>query len=121
MVREKSKRQAEYSRKWYLKHQQEQIDRVMPFNRKYKSAARAFVDEYKKGHPCVDCGEVDPIVLDFDHITDNKKMCIARLVGGGFSLQLIKEEIGKCEVRCSNCHRRITHYRREAKKLLRET
>lgn len=67
-----------------------------------------FVVEYYKSHPCVDCGEMDYIVLEFDHVTGDKKYNIARLIRDGYSLKLVKEEIAKCEVRCANCHRRRT-------------
>lgn len=65
--------------------------------------------EYKK-YGCVDCGEKNPIVLDFDHISNDKIENISRLRGG--SLQKLLEEIGKCEVVCANCHRIRTHTRR---------
>ncbi len=67
--------------------------------------------EYKKLHPCIDCGESDFIVLDFDHRPGTNK----RFTIGGtnyHSLEVIKEEIAKCDIRCANCHRRITYYRR---------
>jgi len=70
--------------------------------------------DYKSTHPCVDCGESDPIVLDFDHVRDQKVAAVGRLVGSGAKLQRIVDEIAKCEVRCANCHRRVTHFRRLA-------
>lgn len=64
-----------------------------------------FVYEYLSTHPCVDCGESDPIVLEFDHVADKKFNVSARLRDGS-SFQFLKDEIAKCEVRCANCHRR---------------
>lgn len=57
---------------------------------------------------CVDCNESDPIVLDFDHVKDQKISSVTKLVEDGYSWKRILEEIKKCEVRCANCHRRKT-------------
>jgi len=70
---------------------------------------RIFVWEYLLQHPCVDCGESDPVVLDFDHIdASSKSENICRIVTSGRSLKTLTQEIEKCEIRCSNCHRRRT-------------
>ncbi|MBU1046677.1 hypothetical protein KKH36_02775 [Patescibacteria group bacterium] len=59
---------------------------------------------------CVDCGEKDPIVLDFDHIEKNKKFkSVARMLAGHYSWESVLKEINKCEIRCANCHRRRTY------------
>lgn len=62
---------------------------------------------YLKMHPCVDCGETDPVVLQFDHFRD-KKYQVANLVSSNMSWQNILKEIEKCEIRCANCHYRKT-------------
>jgi len=58
-------------------------------------------------HPCVDCGERDPIVLDFDH-RGGKISAISTLVRDRAEWVAIAAEIAKCDVRCANCHRRKT-------------
>lgn len=69
---------------------------------------KAVVDDHLAHHPCVDCGETDVDVLEFDHVRGVKKNCVAELVQKGHSIDHIQEEIAKCEVRCANCHRRKT-------------
>jgi protein-arginine kinase activator protein McsA len=69
---------------------------------------RMFIFEYLKSHPCIDCPESDPVVLEFDHINNDKEYNISSLVACGYSLAKIKKEIKKCKVRCANCHRRKT-------------
>jgi len=66
---------------------------------------RIFLRAYLSHHPCVDCGEKDPIVLEFDHVKGNKKNAVSQLAGKA-SLATISKEIEKCVVRCANCHRR---------------
>jgi 5-methylcytosine-specific restriction endonuclease McrA len=63
--------------------------------------------EYLIEHPCVDCGENDPVVLDFDHKSD-KVASISYLLGTVAGWERVEKEIEKCEVRCANCHRRKT-------------
>ncbi len=78
-------------------------------NRSNRNENRRVVMEYLYSHPCVDCGEEDPVVLDFDHIEGKGKICeVGRMLSSGYSLKAIMEEIAKCEVRCANCHRRKT-------------
>jgi L-lysine 2,3-aminomutase len=63
--------------------------------------------EILKTKSCVDCGETDPVVLDFDH-TGDKVMSIAHMLQKRLSWTTILAEMEKCEVRCANCHRRKT-------------
>jgi hypothetical protein len=69
--------------------------------------ARENVFAYLTDHPCVDCGETDIVVLDFDHQGD-KSHEISAMIVAGMPWARILAEIQKCEVVCSNDHRRRT-------------
>lgn len=91
---------------YFLKNRDKQIITTAKCKLKRKIRNRNFILEYLKDKYCVDCGLVDIRVLEFDHIEPkNKKYEIANLVGDGYSLETIKFEIKKCNIRCSNCHK----------------
>ena len=65
-----------------------------------------FLIEFFRERPCIDCGESDPIVLEFDHLTDKAFDVSAGL--RTHKWETVLQEIDKCEVVCANCHRRRT-------------
>ena len=74
---------------------------------------RKYVFDYLKTHPCVDCGESNVLALEFDHL-HSKKFDIGTALGGNTKVaSRVKEEIKKCVVRCSTCHRIKTHIERD--------
>lgn len=75
-----------------------------------KDSARKQLGEYLQQHPCMDCGETDIRVLEFDHLGE-KMMEISQMVATGCYWYEILNEIGKCEVVCANCHRKRTYAR----------
>lgn len=77
-------------------------------NKMKREAARDYVREWLMSHPCVDCGETDIVVLEFDHVRGEKKYNIAMMIQRGLGLATIQNEIAKCDTRCANCHRRVT-------------
>lgn len=57
-----------------------------------------------KSAPCTDCNQhFPPMAMDFDHIRGEKKFNISEAWKRNFDL--VKEELAKCELVCSNCHR----------------
>lgn len=61
---------------------------------------------------CIKCGETRPYVLDFHHRDkDEKDFTIGKIKKG--SLKILKNEIDKCVVLCSNCHREFHYLERE--------
>lgn len=72
-----------------------------------KLIIKEYIWSHLKNHGCVDCGETDPVVLEFDHQRD-KKYSISEMITAALSLNTLAKEIEKCQIRCSNCHQRKT-------------
>lgn len=96
-----------YRREHYLANRSKYIAKAKKWNGGQKLVLRDLILKHLMAHPCVDCGEGDPIVLDFDHKADKWKS-VAEMLKNCYSISNIVAEIGKCEVRCANCHRRKT-------------
>lgn len=66
-----------------------------------------YICNYLLNNPCVICSEKDILVLEFDHIDPSTKSFD---IGNrsNRTLKTVKEEISKCRVLCSNCHKRHT-------------
>lgn len=95
----------EYRRKWYSLHKTSEKNYV----RIRKKRIRDWIGNYKKSLKCKICSENHPAVIDFHHKND-KKFEIAYMVANGYSIARIQKELEKCEVLCSNCHRKL-HYK----------
>lgn len=99
---------AAYRRSHYLKNRQKYIDKSKQANEVTRRRNRTYLYNWLTSHPCVDCGESDIEVLEFDHVEPLKRR------GGRVSdyltcsLSRLEAEIAKCEVRCANCHTRRT-------------
>lgn len=65
----------------------------------------AILANYLAAHSCVDCGESDIVVLEFDH-RGGKVKAVSRFKG--YKIETLMAEIAKCDVVCCNCHRRRT-------------
>ena len=84
-------------------------------NRQKQSRHRniSFIREQKQGKRCVDCREDYPYwMLEFDHLPGHEKLFT---IGGrrarDFTIQQLIDEIAKCDIVCSNCHKNRTYWR----------
>lgn len=105
--------QRRYGRAHYKRNKAKYKRTALIFTQRVRIRNKAWIAEYLKTHPCIDCGEKDPIVLEFDHVRGQKKGNVSNLAQN-VSIATLSQEVEKCEVRCANCHRRITHKRRIA-------
>lgn len=92
----------------YRNFSEKELDKRRQADLDKRTRNKQFLWNYLKLHPCIDCGEHDPIVLEFDHVQEGKLNSVSNLANNGTSLNKLEAEINKCEVRCANCHRRKT-------------
>lgn len=98
-----------YIRNHYWNNRQYYLDKTQKRNKKIRDETNEYIYEYLLTHPCIDCGEKDILVLEFDHKErSDKKEDISRIIRLVGTKTALIEEIAKCEVRCANCHRRKT-------------
>jgi hypothetical protein len=97
---------AAYKQEHYAANRQRYIDSAGRRRKALVAERMAYLVAYLREHPCVDCGEADPVVLEFDHLRDKEFG-----IGKGFrdrGWKSVLDEMAKCEVVCANCHRRRT-------------
>jgi hypothetical protein len=99
---------AAYRRQHYLANRDTYIKREVERIKGYRISNRSRILEYLSTHPCVDCGETDVVVLEFDHRDASTKSGDVTFIAARKSWRTVKREIAKCDVRCANCHRRRT-------------
>jgi hypothetical protein len=101
---------SDYHREHYQANRARYVAQAKDRKRTLALERTAYLIDYFRSHTCVDCGEGDPVVLEFDHLGD-------KLFDIGQALPYrnwpsILREIEKCVVVCANCHRRRTARRR---------
>ena len=96
-----------YAKKHYEANKAAYKARAKEHSKKQTQKLRQYVWDYLSDNPCVDCGETDPLVLQFDHRSD-KKYHIVDMVYNAVGVEKLQSEIDKCDIRCANCHMRKT-------------
>lgn len=99
----------QYMRSHYERNKQAYVDKARVRTSRVLRESRIFLVKYFDENPCIDCGESDIRVLQFDHREpENKVNAVSTMMRQGRSWQAISAEIAKCDVRCANCHIRRT-------------
>lgn len=93
-------------KKWYSDDQNKIIQRIKIKDRLLIVDKK--LREYRSTLKCEICGESHPSCIDFHHKDPTKKeIGISRSVWRGWKWERILTEISKCQVLCSNCHKKI--------------
>jgi hypothetical protein len=78
--------------------------------KRHRLKVRLKLFDFLSKRSCIDCGENDPIVLEFDHKKAGSKFKqISQMLSGHYSWESVQKEITKCDIRCANCHRKKTY------------
>ncbi|MEW6492176.1 MAG: hypothetical protein AB1589_06515 [Cyanobacteriota bacterium] len=95
----------QYRRDWYSKNQEHAKEKVI----ERKNAINKWFKEIKRQLRCEKCGEDHPACLEFHHLNPSeKKINLSEAVAiKGWSKNKILDEIDKCVVLCSNCHKKL--------------
>ena len=73
--------------------------------KRHRITVRAKLFSFLSTKECIDCGEKDPIVLEFDHRNSKDKFkIIGKMLSGHYSWKSIEHEIDKCDIRSANFH-----------------
>lgn len=125
---EAMERRREYARQRSRCKYAEDPEAVKEANRKYLATEkgrenyRSYMKDYQKdrrrelkaelvdlaGGACIHCGEDHPACLDFHHRDPEQKTeTVGRMISCGYKKDTILLEIAKCDLVCSNCHRKI--------------
>jgi len=96
-------------RKRSKEHYKNNVDLYKDKVKKSRQKLRIWFDEYKSTLKCEKCGENHPSTLDFHHLDPNVKELggVARMLSNNKTENEIREEISKCIILCSNCHRKL--------------
>lgn len=87
---------------------------------RYRRAKKGFVSGWACWQSCAECGESDHEVLQYDHVIPEEKHPLLKQRGKRQALTnlgwpALREEVGKLQVLCANCHIRKTRREERAR------
>lgn len=88
--------------------------RQIVINKREKN--RDFIKSILINSSCIDCNNNDWRVLEFDHVMGTKIESVCKMSNQMASIKKLEEEIKKCEIRCSNCHKIVTYQRQNSRR-----
>ena len=101
--KDKKKYRKEWHRENYYKYAEEHRRKVARRRKKL----RKFLSDYKENSKCEICEEDTVCCLEFHHVDGAKEIDISKAPAYGWSIERILDEIAKCRILCSNCHKKV--------------
>lgn len=95
-----------YHRDWYHRQSDEWKAAKAARSNARRTRMKEMVDAFKASKGC-QCGEVDPVALDFHHTDGDKEINVSDALRRGWGKDRLVQEMQKCQVICSNCHRKL--------------
>jgi len=96
---------------WYPKNSTKH-KKMVAVNRRQK---KDWFQDIKSKLFCSQCHENHPACLDFHHLGLSEKVLeVSSMKSRNFSREKITQEIKKCIVLCSNCHRKLHYNERQS-------
>lgn len=76
-----------------------------------RNELRSILNEIKQNSNC-ECGESYHKCLEFHHLDKSLKIeNVSKMINKCVSVDIFKNEIKKCKIMCSNCHRKLHFYK----------
>lgn len=98
-----------YYQAHYKKYRDSYLQRANLRRETLKEEFRTNMLAYLSNKSCLVCKESDIRVLEFDHLDPTKKkFSISQAVKLGFTWSQVMAEVEKCQILCSNCHKKRT-------------
>lgn len=91
----------------------ENREKILAMQNNKRREWRKYIEQLKSSTPCMDCDIQYPsYVMDFDHVRGVKLGNISAQLSNFSTFEKLLEEIDKCDIVCSNCHRHRTWMRK---------
>ena len=102
--------QKKYRKEHYLNNKEKYIKKA----KTYRETFTEWIVNYKKNLKCEICNEDRYWVLDFHHKDPKEKDTEISVLIKSCNKKKLLDEISKCMIVCSNCHRDLHHQERQA-------
>lgn len=95
------------ARDYYKQNSKKLYKQIKEAAKRRSSFRREVINALKRANGCAVCTENEPCALDFHHVdSTEKESAIASMLIRGRSKEALLAELAKCELLCSNCHRK---------------